>query len=174
MNKKKKEIITLLILLIFAIVIGYAISSTNFIKLKGSRSAAASNFDIQYKKSVAVTYDKSTTESITVTGAYTDKDNATMTVTGLKKVNDYASATFTVENVSDDLAASITASITSNVKDKDHYKVEVTVNKGNNVAANGGTCTVTAKVTLIKAFNDSEEEVVQNKFSIKITGTAVE
>lgn len=174
MNRKKKGIVTLTLILLVSIGIGYAVASTDFVNLTGTAAAVASDFDIQYKESANITYDKATTEGITVTGAYTDKDNATMTVTGLKKVNDYASATYTVENVSADLAADITAAITSNVNDTTHYKVEVTVNNGSNVAANGGTCTVTAKVTLIKAFSDEEAAAVQNTFSIKVTGTAVE
>ena len=174
MEKKKKGLIALVLLLVVAIGVGFAAASTDSVSITGSAKAVAGDFDIQFKTDSTITYDKSATTGLTVSGAYSSVDVATMTVEGLKNLNDYAEATYTIKNASTDVAASIAASVSANVSDTTHYSVTATMASGANNVAAGGTTTVTVRVTLIKAFSDSAAAGTVQNYTITCTGTAIE
>lgn len=178
MNKKNRGLVALVLLLVIAIGVGFAAASQDTLSIKGTASAAT-DFDIQFSNiSNDITTDKTTrddaADQIEVDGAYTDKDNATITVSNLKHVNDFASATFTVVNKSTDVAAKVEAAVTSAIADTTHYKVEVTMGAGATNVAAGASTTVTVKVTLIKAFVDNDEAKTEQSFTVTVTGTAIE
>ncbi len=177
-QKKKKGLVALVILLVVAIGVGFAAASQDNLKISG-KASAATDFDIQFKTDATIGYAKvertDVNDAIKVEGEYTDKDNATITVSNLKHVNDYASATFTVVNKSPDVAANVTADVTTEIADADHYEVTTTMADGSeNVAKNGGTTTVTVTVKLLKAFADNDEAKTEQSFTVTVTGTAVE
>lgn len=179
MNKKNRGLVALVLLLVIAIGVGFAAASTDTLKITG-KASAATDFDIQFSNvQNDITTDKTARtdvdDQIEVTGAYTDKDNATITVSNLKHVNDFASATFTVVNKSTDVAAKVEAAVSSAMADTEHYKVDVTMGAGaTDIAKNGGTTTVTVKVTLIKAFIDNDAAKAEQSFTVTVTGTAIE
>ena len=172
-QKKKKGLIALVILLVVAIGVGFA-ASQDAVNINGTASAVATDFDIQFKTDAAITTQKSAGDTIVVSGAYGNDGNAdaTMTVSGLKNKNDYAEATYTIINKSTDVNADIKATVSSDVEDKDHYKVEVT--GGADGVAPDATTTVTVKVTLVKAFADDTTAKTAKSFKITATGTAAE
>ena len=184
MKKKNQGLIALVLLLVVAIGVGFAAASTDKVTITG-KASAATDFDIQFSNvasdiTTATNYAKEsrksdTQDQIVVTGAYTDKDNATITVSNLKHVGDYASATFTVVNKSSDVAAKVEAAVSTAIGDTEHYQVDVTMaDTATNVAKNGGTTTVTVKVSLIKAFIDSDKAKKEQTFTVTVTGTAIE
>lgn len=185
MKKKNQGLIALVLLLVVAIGVGFAAGPlTDTVTITG-KASAATDFDIQFSNvasdiTTATNYAKEsrksdTQDQIVVTGAYTDKDNATITVSNLKHVGDYASATFTVVNKSSDVAAKVEAAVSTAIGDTEHYQVDVTMaDTATNVAKNGGTTTVTVKVSLIKAFIDSDEAKKEQTFTVTVTGTAIE
>lgn len=173
MNKKKKGLLALVILLVVVIGVGFA-ASTDSVNINGTASAVATDFDIQFKTDAAITTAKTDGATIVVSGAYGADGNAdaTMTVSGLKNKGDNASATYTIINKSADVNADITAAVSSDIEDTEHYKVEVT--GGANGVAPDATTTVTVKVTLIKAFADDATAKTAKSFKITATGTAAE
>ena len=178
-QKKKKGLIALVILLVVAIGVGFAAAATDYLTITG-KASAATDFDIQFSNvQNDITTDKTTRtgvdDQIEVTGAYADKDNATITVSNLKHLNDYASATFTVVNKSPDVAAKVEATVLSAIEDTEHYTVDVAMGTGSdNVTKNGGTTTVTVTVKLRKAFIDTDDAKKEQSFTVKLTGTAIE
>lgn len=172
-QKKKKGLIALVILLVVAIGVGFA-ASTDAVNINGTASAVATDFDIQFKTDAEITTQKKEGATAVASGAYGTDGNAdaTMTVSGLKNVNDWAEATYTIINKSADVNANITAEVSSAIEDADHYKVEVT--GGANGVAPGKTTTVTVKVTLIKAFADDTTAKTAKSFKVTATGTAAE
>ncbi len=180
MKKKNKGLLILVLLLVVTIGIGYASTITDSVNITGT-AQADTDFDIQFSNVssdiVTNTGQTATTtnDELKVEAAYTDVDNATIKVTGLKYVGDYGEATFTILNKSTDLKANIEASITSAIADTTHYEVTTTMATGaNSVAAKTGSTTVTVKVKLIKAFDDTEKAKVEQTFTVTATGTAVE
>lgn len=172
-QKKKKGLIALVILLVVAIGVGFA-ASQDTVNINGTASAVATDFDIQFDTNASITTQKSAGDTIVVSGVYGSDGNAdaTMTVSGLKNVNDYAEATYTIVNKSTDVNADITATVSSAVEDAEHYKVETT--GGAKGVAPGKTTTVTVKVTLIKAFADDTTAKVAKSFKVTATGVAAE
>lgn len=173
MEKKKKGLIALVLLLVVAIGIGFAAASTDTVSINGSAKAVAGDFDIQFKTDSTITYDKSSTTGLTVTGEYTNVDVATMTVEGLKNKDDYAEATYTIVNKSSDVNASIAAAVSSAITDTTHYSVTTTMGSGANNVAPNGTTTVTVRVTLIKEFADDTTAGTPATFTVTCTGTAL-
>ena len=172
-QKKKKGLIALVILLVVAIGVGFA-ASQDAVNITGTASAVATDFDIQFKTDAEITTQKKEGATAVASGAYGTDGNAdaTMTVSGLKNVNDWAEATYTIINKSADVNANITAKVSSAIEDADHYKVEVT--GGANGVAPDATTTVTVKVTLIKAFADDTTAKTAKSFKVTATGTAAE
>ena len=172
-QKKKKGLIALVILLVVAIGVGFA-ASQDALNITGTASAVATDFDIQFKTDAEITIQKTDGAAIVASGAYGTDGNAdaTMTVSKLKKANDYAAATYTIINKSTDVNADITAKVSSAIEDADHYSVEVT--GGANGVAPGATTTVTVKVTLKKAFADDTAATAAKSFKITATGVAAE
>lgn len=178
-QKKKKGLIALVILLVVAIGVGFATALTDTVTINGTANATT-DFDIQFTNknddittnAVPVSADNT---GITVTAAYTSVDEATIKVSKLKHVGDYGQATFTVVNKSKDLAANITAAVSTAIDDADHYEVTTTMATGSdNVAKDGGNTKVTVKVKLIKAFADKEKAETDRTFKVTVTGTAIE
>lgn len=172
MKNKRKGLIALVLFLVLAIGIGYAAASTDSVAINGSASAVAGSFDIQFVTTGQVTTATHGTATITAAGAYTSVDVATMTVSGLKAVGDYATATYTIKNASTDVNADITAAVSTDVADTTHYKVTVT--GGATAVAPNATTTVTVKVELLKAFSDETTANAVKTFTVTATGTAAE
>lgn len=175
MKKKDQGLIALVLLLVVAIGVGFAAASNKSLTINGTASATASDFDIQFSNEASdITTDKSGDATL-VEAAYASTEKATITVSKLKNVNDYGSATFTVLNKSVDVAAKITASVTADINDTEHYKVETVMGAGSEkVAAKSGKTTVTVKVTLIKAFADEDTAKEAKTFTVTVNGEALE
>jgi hypothetical protein len=178
MKNKRRGLILLILVLVMTLGIGYAAVSTSTITLNGSASAVKDDFNIIYDTTKAITYSKSSTTGLTVSGEYTSTTVATMTVSGLKVKDDYAEANYAVKNNSSSLKANISASVTTPVTDTQHFSVVLSYSTDGttynttaptNVAA-GAVVYVKARVNLIKSFAD---DPAAQTFTVTITGTAV-
>lgn len=147
---KNKRVLLLLLLLIIVMVlgIGYAISNKTLI-ISGTATATAAddNFVVRFKKTDG-NYDAPTNLKNAI--ASVTKDNeATITVTGLTKVGDTATATYEVENASEGLDAKIKAEAV--VKDNTYFKVTTTdITSTETELAQGASKKVTVTVELVK------------------------
>lgn len=141
--KNKKTIIALTILLaVLALGIGYATITNITLNITGSASASASadNFKVKFDSSVTPT-------GTNATGRITGDRAAEITVSGLTTKNQTATATYTIVNESEDLAATLSANVTGNTNPT---FFDVAYSFGTTTLAPGGTTTVTVTVTLLK------------------------
>lgn len=167
---KNKRVLTLLLLLVivFALCIGYALN-TKTLQINGTATASATdeNFKVRFKKT-GDNYD-APTNLVNATGSVTSDIEATMNVTGLTKKGDTAQATYTVENVSENIDASIVAAI-EGLQNQEYFKVTTSgiTDTATTISTNGET-TVTVNVELLKTPIADQEE----NLTIKLTATPV-
>ena len=161
MKNKKVVLLLLLLVLVLALGIGYAMNNKT-LNITGTAAATAddNNFKVIFDKDTAIT------KSENVTATYTDDTNATITVTGLTKKGDTATATYTVKNDSNDIDANVTAATT--VTNSDFFKVTTTgITDTATKIVSGNTTTITVTVELIKT------PVENQSTDVTVTLTAV-
>ncbi len=174
MKSKKTFLGVGLLLAILVLGIGYAaITGTNLV-ISGTATASPNddNFKVTFDTTATVTtgsYTSKTDGAVTVAGEYTDEYNATITVSGLTNIDDYATATYTIHNESDDLDASLAAAITTGA-DSSYFDVSYAFKDDATTLAHGSSTTVTVTVKLKKTVIEEKTENVE----ITITPTAVE
>ena len=170
--KKRKSLFGLILMaLVLFIGVGYAaVSAVNF-SITGSVGAASYQADVYFS---AVTENDNVEKNIDVTAIINNENKATATmgVTGLKAVNDSASAVFTITNNEASLGTSIDA-ITIGYDNAETFTkyFEVTTSLSANSIAAKGTATLTVTVKMIKvpvALSTPEE------FTISFVATPTE
>lgn len=148
---KNKRILAVMVLLVLVLLlgIGYAVTEKSLI-ISGSASALAedNNFTVRFKKA-GDNYD-APTNLVNAEASVTADDRASIKVAGLKKKGDTASATYTIENVSDDIDASVIAEVAST--NNEFFKVTTTgiTDTATTVKSGDSTKTVTVNVELLK------------------------
>jgi cytochrome c oxidase assembly protein Cox11 len=150
--KKNKRIIgAIIIIAILLLGIGYAAISSKTLTISGSASATAddANFVVKFAKTADITIDTSkASDDASVDATITDDLKATIAVSGLKKTGEYVTATYTIENASEELSANLSAVSELTSGYEDYFKV--TTSFDSTTVAAGKTTTVTVKVELIK------------------------
>ena len=148
---KNKRILAVMVLLVLVLLlgIGYAVTEKSLI-ISGNASALAedNNFTVRFKKT-GDSYD-APANLVNAEASVTADDRASIKVAGLKKKGDTASATYTIENVSDDIDASVIAEVAST--NNEFFKVTTTgiTDTATTVKSGDSTKTVTVNVELLK------------------------
>ena len=171
---KKKRTLTVLaaVLAVLMLGVGYAAVAADVLTINGTASATPSddNFVVQF--------DHDTTVDSTggASGAYTNATTATFSVIGLTAKGQKASATYTIENESADLSATLEAKVGTmtngeggNEDDKSYFKVTTTF--GQPTIASKGKTTLIVEVELLKT---PVAEDVSVTFPVTITATPVQ
>ncbi len=169
-NKKTLQIVLIVLVAVLTLGIGYA--SINAINLIIDGNATATPNDNNFKVHFVKTADTpNLTGNVTLTGsADIDKDDntlATFNVGGLSKEGDYAIATYTIINNSNDVGAKLSLELTNS--NADYFKVTETITDTELQA--GDTTTGTVKVEMIKT---PVQDSVTTSITAKIKATAVE
>ena len=169
-NKKTLQIVLVVLIAVLSLGIGYAtISNINLI-IDGN--ATANPNDNNFKVHFVETADTPNLEgNVTLTGsADIDKNDntmATFNVGGLTKEGDYAIATYTIINNSNDVGAKLSLELTNS--NADYFKVTETITDTELQA--GDTTTGTVKVEMIKTPLTNE---VTTSITAKIKASAIE
>ena len=169
-NKKTLQIVLVVLIAVLSLGIGYAtISNINLI-IDGN--ATANPNDNNFKVHFVETADTPNLEgNVTLTGsADIDKNDntmATFNVGGLTKEGDYAIATYTIINNSNDVGAKLSLELTNS--NADYFKVTETITDTELQA--GDTTTGTVKVEMIKTPLTNE---VTTSITATLTASAVE
>lgn len=169
-NKKRLQMVLIVLIAVLTIGIGYAsISAINLI-ISGNATASANNDN--FKVHFVQTGDTpSLTGNVTLTGSATidgqDNTKAHFSVSGLTKVGDYAIATYTVINNSDGLGTTISLEVENS--NSEYFKVTETIT--DNKLQAGETTTGTIKVEMIKTPIDTD---VSTSVVAKLIATPIE
>jgi len=165
-NQKKGKYLLGLLVGVVALGIGYAAITNISLSITGSAAATGSatnaDFDVRFVQTTdtgnevtavanaalaPATYNVVTGENITATASVTDDTHATFNVDGMV-VNDEVTFTYYIANLSDELGANITPTITNEYSD--NFTVTVNPTTGSAFHLNVGqiqTVTVTVKCT---------------------------
>ena len=143
--KNKKSLLSLVLFaLVLILGVGYAVVSNVGLTITGTANVK----DTELKVDIASVSDDKTgnatiTHSLGATHAATD----TFTITGME-LNNEVIMTYTIDNHEEDINATLEqVSIANN--NEEHFEVTSEIN-GEEIAADGGTTTVTVTVKLIK------------------------
>ena len=161
-GKTKTIIWVTLLLLVVVLGIGYAAISTIQLRIEGSASADPNqtNFKVEFTGSPTV----STPSNVEATINPSNKLLATMNVTGLTSKGDKETATFTIQNLSEDLSAQLTVGIENS--NEEYYKVTYDLKKGTLTA--GETTTIEVTIELIKT---PIEDIPETNIGVTLTAT---
>ena len=143
MPKTSKIIISILLLAVILIGIGYAAIQNITLNIAGTAEAdpSQSNFKVMFSGEPTVS------DEDYVTAAITDDINATINVEGLKENGQTVSATYTVQNVSTDISADLAVSTTND--NPEYFTLSSQLEKTSLVAGEATTLTVTVELTKI-------------------------
>ena len=163
-NKKIFVGITLLIVVLL-LGIGYA-AITDSLEIKGTATTEINqeNFKVVF---TGETNPATATDGVTATAAANSK-SATLNVTGLSTKGDSKSATFTIENQSEELKALVDVK-TKTIENEEFFSVDAVVANAGTALNPGDTTTVTVTVTLDKTPID----VLSGNIDIDLEATAV-
>ena len=169
-NKKTLQIVLIVLVAVLTLGIGYA--SISAINLIIDGNATANPNDNNFKVHFVETADTPNLEgNVDITGsADIDKNDntmATFNVGGLTKEGDYAIATYTIINNSNDVGAKLSLELTNS--NADYFKVTETITDTELQA--GDTTTGTVKVEMIKTPLTNE---VTTSITAKIKASALE
>ena len=141
MRKTNKIILTIIILSMLLLGIGYAAIQNVTLNITGTVSAdpSQSNFKVMFVGTPTVS------NEAYVTAAITDDTNATINVEGLTLKGQTVSATYNVQNVSTDLSADLSLSTTNN--NTEYFTISSELEKTSLVAGEVTTVTVTVELT---------------------------
>ena len=151
MKKRNTYVGLILLVAVLMLGIGYAAMSNITLNITGSASATVNdeNFNVHFTGTPTVS-----DENI-VTATITDDTKATITVDSLASKGDKVTATYTIENSSEDLSASIAIPTIAN-SNEEYFNVTTDMDAATTVIANG-TTTVTVTVELIKTPIDADQ-----------------
>lgn len=164
---KKTSVIILVTIIAVSILLGLGYAAIQNVTLNIAGSAEAtpnqSNFKVKFMRDPAPTVSDSTHATANIT----DDLNATINVSGLTGKGQNVTATYSIENASDDLSADL-AVLTTNSNTEYFYVssrlAETSIEAGSNT-------TVTVTVELIKTPIDQN---VSSTIGVQITGIPVE
>ena len=141
MKRTNKIILTVVIVAMLLLGIGYAAIQNITLNISGTASAdpSQSNFKVMFSGTPTVSDDTY------VTAAVTDDTNATINVEGLTKKGDVATVTFTVQNTSEDLSSDLSVSTTNN--NTEYFALISELGKPSLVAGEATTLMVTVELT---------------------------
>lgn len=150
MKRRNTYVGLILLLAVLMLGIGYAAMSNITLNIGGSASAIVEdeNFKVKFTGTPEVS-------SSDVTATITDDHNATLNVTGLSAKGDKVTATYTIENASEDLSASVAVPTITN-SNEDYFTVTTDMSTSQTLAA-GGNTTVTVTVELVKTPVDADQ-----------------
>ena len=154
MRNKKSFFGMALFVAVLLLGVGYAVVSSNELFLKGTVTTKTSTMNVVYDTDTTVTTDKTdvaVADDVTVSADYADSENATLTVTGLSKIGDKVSATYTIKNNETDLDTLVTVK-TNSLSDgeNEYFKVTTDIDAAGKTIAKSASDTVTVYVELIK------------------------
>ena len=165
--KNKKSLLSLgLLALVLVLGVGYAVVSTQNLTISGTASVADSKLNVSFEGTT-------TPGGVGTTIATATKGDLTanIKVTGLTKIGDTATATYTIQNLEKDLNASITKQTITNDKEA-FFEVTTSVDTTATVIEKEGTGTVTITVKLIKMPIESADSTAN--ISVKLLATPVQ
>ena len=141
MKKTNKVIIISVIVAVLLLGIGYAAIQNITLNIAGTAAAnpSQSNFKVMFSGAPVVS------DSTYVTAAITDDTNATINVEGLTKKGDVVTATYTVQNASEDLSADLAVSTTND--NTEYFSLSSEIAQTSLIAGEATTLTVTAELT---------------------------
>ena len=171
---KKKRTLTVLaaVLAVLMLGVGYAAVANDVLTINGTASATPSddNFVVQFDQ------DTDVVKGTGVEAAYTSTTTATFSVTGLTAKGQKTSATYTIENESADLSATLKAVVGTMTNgeggtedDKSYFKV--TTSFAQPTIASKGKTTLIVEVELLKT---PVAEDVSVTFPVTITAEPVQ
>ena len=164
MNKNTRTIVgVVLVVAVLLVAIGYAAIESVKLNITGEASATPedANFTVKFTGTPEVS------DSSKVT-AQLDPENvlkATLNVEGLTAKGDSETATYTIQNASEDLSAALSAEISSNTNTE---YFDVTYNIAEPTITAGKTTTITVTVELKKTPIETNQ---QSTIGVKITAT---
>ena len=152
-----------LLLAVILVAIAYAAITNVTLKINGTSKSQANqtNFVVQFVGE-PTTGGKGTTTATINTSKRTE---GTMNVEGLTAKGDTATATFTVQNSSQDLSADLTAKATSS--NEDYFEVRCKIE--NTTLKAGATTELTVTVELLKTPIDETKEDLSTNIGVSIT-----
>ena len=183
--KKRTFTIMAIIIAVLVLGIGYAAIADIPLTITGSANLLAdSDFSVEFDTTHTVLVDPSSAtvtmnsvQHAVVAGAYTDKDDATMTVY-LDKDHASGSACYKIDNKSTALSATITPSVTQISSPNNAYfgtittalysDANCTTSFSGNVAAGSS---VYLKVTVPKGSTEPAQDVTNAAFTVSITAS---
>ena len=172
MRNKRALGILLIFIVVLLLGVGYALSA-NLLTITGTAEAKATdeNFTVRFKKLGDGIY-QDPTDMKNATATIISDTEAKISVTGLKKANDEATVTYTVENVSNGIDAAVLADVL--VDNTDYFEVTVagisTNSNSKTMIVSGNETKVTLKVKLLKTpIADQNANI-----TVKLTAKAVE
>ena len=159
--KKRTGIIGVLIA-ILVLGIGYAAITGVDLLVDGTGKVVpdSENFAVHYDTANAptVTIGTGVKDTATVTATYTDGLHATINVNGFTKKGDSATVVYTIVNDSEDIAATLgDPEIDTTDLNSEYFTVTASLGT-TELAADGGTTTLTVVVSAIKTPIDTEQE----------------
>lgn len=160
MKKKRTFLVVALLVAVLSLAVGYAAITEN---LKVTGSASATTDDNNFK--VRFTGTPTTSDGSKVTATITNDLAATIDVSGLTTTGDTVTATYTIENYSAELGASLAVGTIEN-SNKDYFKVTASLAK--TAIAKGETTTLTITVELLKTPVDDQTTSI----TVPVTATA--
>ena len=161
MTGTSKIILTIVLASVVIIGVGYAAINSIALEITGQLAAAPSdaNFTVKFT-------DASPSEGNVVAKVTGDK-TATLNVSGLTAKGEKVTATYTIQNTSDDLSANLSSVATN--QNKEYFTVLTNISEPS--IAKGETSTLTVTVELIKTPIDAE---VTDTVGISITASPVQ
>ncbi len=141
MKKTNKIIITLVIVAMLLLGIGYAAIQNITLNIEGTATAdpSQSNFSVKFTGTPKVS------DSTYVTAGITDDINATITVNGLTQKGQTVNAEYTVQNVSTDISADLSVATTNS--NTEYFTIKSELAKTSLTAGEATTVKVTVELT---------------------------
>ena len=141
MRKTSKIIVTVVIIAIILLGIGYAAIQNITLTIAGTAAADPSqaNFKVMFSGTPTVS------DETYVAAAITDDINATMNINGLTKKGESVSATYIVQNVSNDISADLKLATTNS--NTEFFTLKSEVGKVSLIAGEATTVTLTVELT---------------------------
>ncbi len=151
MKNKRAFIVTVLIIAVLLLGIGYAAVANKTLTISGTAKVSPddSNFNVKFTGTPATAKVAGTNvpEDAEVTATITDDTTATIGVTGLTAKGQKVTATYTILNDSADLKAALSASLTNS--NTNYFTVTQAIADPSTLAP-AGTTTITVTVECIK------------------------
>ena len=151
MTKTSKIIAGVLVVTVLLIGVGYAAIQNITLYINGEVSASPdqANFVVEFSGDTPTEVNKDAVklpDKATVTASITDATHAAIGVSGLTAKGDTVTATYTIQNVSADLSANLSAETTNS--NPEYFSVSYSFAKSN--IAKGEPTTITVTIELIK------------------------